>query len=184
VTTACARLGFGVERQRGRRRFSIDFGNEAMIDSLPGVPGGSSFLGTFDRVEAVEDETLDFFAAGHPLVEGILGHLEESPKGRLAVLTLPGAGRGLAALYKDGPSFEVVVVDDLGRPRPDRAARLRDAPIPAGPPPRIASDDPEEDEWIQWVAGLFDAARKPVAVAVVVGTAPTEQRPSPRRRSG
>jgi beta-phosphoglucomutase-like phosphatase (HAD superfamily) len=49
---------------------------------------------------------------------------------------------------------------------------------------RIASDDPEEDEWIQWVAGLFDAARKPVAVAVVVGTAPTEQRPSPRRRSG
>ncbi|HEY6552554.1 MAG TPA: helicase-related protein, partial [Vicinamibacteria bacterium] len=171
VTAACARLGFGVERQRGRRRFSIDFGNEALVDSLPGVPGGSSFLGTFDREEAVEDETLDFFAAGHPLVEAILGHLEESPKGRVASLPLPGAGpgRGLAAIYKDGPSFEVVVLDDEGRPRPDWAVLLRDAPIPASPPPRIASDDPEEDEWIQWVAGLFDAARKPVAVAVVVG---------------
>ena len=91
VTTACARLGFGVERQRGRRRFSIDFGNEALVDTLPGVPGGASFLGTFDREEAVEDETLDFFAAGHPLVEGILAHLEESPRGRVAVLALPGA---------------------------------------------------------------------------------------------
>ena len=34
--------------------------------------------------EAVEDESLDFFAAGHPLVEGILAELE--------VLTQPAAG--------------------------------------------------------------------------------------------
>ena len=185
VTTACARLGFGVERQRGRRRFSIDFGNEALLDSLPGVPGGSSFLGTFDREEAVEDETLDFFAAGHPLVEGILGHLEESPRGRVAVLALAGVGpgRGLAAVYKDGPRFEVVAVDDEGRPRPDWTALLRRGPIPTGPAPRSATPDPDEGEWVLRVAGLFDSARKPVAVAILVEGGPTEGRsPSPRPR--
>src|SRR5690349_9065728 len=59
VVAACEALGFHVEQVRGRRTFSIEFGNEALIDSLPGVPGGSNFLGTFDREEAVADETLE-----------------------------------------------------------------------------------------------------------------------------
>jgi ATP-dependent helicase HepA len=78
VTNACTRLGFRVEHVRGRRTFAIEFGNEALVDSLPGVPGGSSFVGTFDREEAVEDETIDFFASGHPLVEGILAYFEDA----------------------------------------------------------------------------------------------------------
>jgi len=78
VTNACAELGFRVEHVRGRRTFAIEFGNEAVVDSLPGVPGGSAFVGTFDREEAVEDETIDFFASGHPLVEAILAYFEES----------------------------------------------------------------------------------------------------------
>lgn len=41
------------------------------------VPGGSSFVGTFDREEAVEDEAVDFFASGHPLVEGVLAYFED-----------------------------------------------------------------------------------------------------------
>jgi ATP-dependent helicase HepA len=169
VTTACARLGFGVERQRGRRRFSIDFGSEALVDTLPGVPGGSSFLGTFDREEAVEDETLDFFAAGHPLVEGILGHLEESPQGRVAVLALPGAGsgQGLAAIYKEGPAFEVVAVDDEGNPRPDWAALLRRGPIPRSRPARDVGDDPDWGDRVERMAGFLDPARRPVALAAV-----------------
>jgi ATP-dependent helicase HepA len=77
VTTACARLGFRVEHLRGRGIFAIEFGNEAIVDSLPGVPGGSTYVGTFDREEAVEDETIDFFASGHPLVEGVLAYVEE-----------------------------------------------------------------------------------------------------------
>ena len=77
VTTACARLGFRVEHLRGRRIFAIEFGNEAIVDSLPGVPGGSAYVGTFDREEAVEDESIDFFASGHPLVEGILAYFED-----------------------------------------------------------------------------------------------------------
>ena len=77
VTNACTRLGFRVEHVRGRRTFAIEFGNEAVVDSLPGVSGGSAFVGTFDREEAVEDETIDFFASGHPLVEGILAYVDD-----------------------------------------------------------------------------------------------------------
>jgi len=82
VTTACARLGFRVEHLRGRRIFAIEFGNEAIVDSLPGVPGGSAYVGTFDREEAVEDESIDFFASGHPLVEGVLAYFEDVEDGR------------------------------------------------------------------------------------------------------
>src|SRR5262249_55469685 len=122
VVRLSERLGFTVERQRGPRCFSIEIGNEALVDSLPGVPGGSSFLGTFDREEAVADEGLDFFAAGHALVEGLLAHVEESPLGRVAALraVLDGApGFGLVALYKDGPALDVVAVDTEERFRED-----------------------------------------------------------------
>lgn len=78
ITTACSRLGFRVEHLRGRRIFAIELGNEAIVDSLPGVPGGSAYVGTFDREEAVEDESVDFFASGHPLVEGVLAHFEDT----------------------------------------------------------------------------------------------------------
>jgi ATP-dependent helicase HepA len=77
VTDACTRLGFRVEHLRGRRIFAVEFGSGAVVDSLPGVPGGSTFVGTFDREEAVEDESIDFFASGHPLVEGVLAYLED-----------------------------------------------------------------------------------------------------------
>jgi ATP-dependent helicase HepA len=78
VTDTCSRLGFRVEHLRGRRIFAIEFGSDAVVDSLPGVPGGSAYVGTFDREEAVEDESIDFFASGHPLVEGILAYLEDT----------------------------------------------------------------------------------------------------------
>ena len=110
VVNAASRLGFRVEQVRGGRAYAIEFGNEALVDSLPGVPGGSSFVGSFDREYAVEDETIDFFASGHALVEGLLAHFEEDPKGRVARLDvrIPGQpGAGLVAVYKDGPEFEV-----------------------------------------------------------------------------
>jgi len=78
VTNVCIRLGFRVEHLRGRSIYAIELGNEAVVDSLPGVPGGSAYVGTFDREEAVEDESIDFFASGHPLVEGILAHVEDT----------------------------------------------------------------------------------------------------------
>ena len=97
VVGAASRLGFRVEAGAGRRTYAIEFGNEALVDSLPGVAAGTSFVGTFDREHAVEDDTIDFFSSGHALVEGLLLHFDEDPRGRVARLELrvPG-GRGPA----------------------------------------------------------------------------------------
>ena len=136
--TACARLGFTVERTRGEGGFAIEFGPGALVDSLPGVSAGSTWVGTFDREEAVEDEGLDFFASGHPLVEGVFAHFEDSPLGRVARFTVEidaQTGQGLVAIYKDGPRFDVVALDSEWH----RPAGLGSGPAPtAAPrPPRV-----------------------------------------------
>jgi ATP-dependent helicase HepA len=170
VTAACERLSFHVEPHRGHV-FSFELGNAALVDSLPGVPGGTSFLGSFDREEALDDERLDFFAAGHPLVEGVLAHLEESPLGRVAVLGIAigtDEGLGLLALYKDGPSFETVAVDEAGRLRPTWAAALRRRPMRTR---RVAAESLRDPGWpaaIRRMAAALDPARRPVALAALV----------------
>lgn len=172
VVNAASRLGFRVEHARGRRAYVIDFGNEALVDSLPGVPGGSTFKGTFDREHAVEDETKDFFASGHALVEGVLAHFEEDPKGRVGRLAvrLPGArGAGLVAIYKEGPEFEVVVLDADGRPRPDWAAAFHRRPLAAR---RMMPQDVAAHDWPRLIARLAPhlGDRRPHMVAAIVGT--------------
>jgi ATP-dependent helicase HepA len=170
VTATCERLFLHVEPHSGHV-FSIELGNQALVDSLPGVPGGTSYLGTFDREEAVADERLDFFASGHPLVEGVLAHLEESPLGRAAVLGVAiGAERGLGllALYKEGPVFEAVAVDSAGRDRPDWAASLRRRPLRTR---RLGPGLLAEPRWaaaVRRMAASLDPRRRPVAMAVVV----------------
>jgi len=170
VTAACERLFLHVEPHAGHV-FSVELGNQALVDSLPGVPGGASFLGTFDREEAVADERLDFFASGHPLVEGVLSHLEESPLGRVAVLRVgmgSGKGLGLLALYKEGPTFDAVAVDAGGRPRPDWAATLRRRPLRTR---RLAPGLLNDAGWpaaIRRMAAALDPARRPVALAAIV----------------
>ena len=148
-------------RPRLRRRA----GNDALVDSLPGVPGGTSFLGSFDREEALDDERLDFFASGHPLVEGVMAHLEESPLGRVGVVHVAigsASGRGLVAFYKDGPRFEAVAVDEAGRPRPEWAAALRTRPLRTR---RIAPETLRVPGWaaaIRRMAAALDPTRRPV----------------------
>ncbi len=170
VTAACERLLLHVEPHKGHV-FGVELGNEALVDSLPGVPGGTSFLGSFDREEALEDERLDFFAAGHPLVEGILAHLEESRLGRVAVLRVAigsDTGRGLLALYKDGPSFEAVAVDEAGRPRPEWAAALRQRPLRTR---RVALESLRDRGWaaaIRTMAKALEPQRRPVALAALL----------------
>ena len=135
VLAATEQLGFHVVPQRGRAVHSIEFSSAATIDQLPGVPGGSSFLGTFDREEAVERENIDFFAAGHPLVEGVLLELEDGPRGRTALLSAaapsPGIepGAGLLALYTDQGRTVAIAVDDEGRERPEWARMLTARPL-------------------------------------------------------
>ncbi len=126
VLRAAARFGFEIEQQSGARRWLIEHGAQALVDHLPGVPAGSRYLGTFDRATAVEDETIDFFASGHPLVEGILAELEEGARGRVALLQIVGEEDvfGLLVIYKRGVDFEVVAVDGRGAQRPDLAHLL------------------------------------------------------------
>src|SRR5688572_16866650 len=171
VVTACIGLGFTIERPRGRRIFAIELGSGALVDGLPGVPGGSSFVGTFDREEALEEETLDFFASGHPLVEGILAHFEESALGRVArfeVAIGEERAEGLVAVYKDGAEFEVVVIDSTGRARHDWAAAFRQRPLRARP---MTVEPVEEQNWKEMVRRLgaqLDPSRRPHAVAAIV----------------
>ncbi len=126
VVRAASRFGFEVDAQSGERTWRIEFGYEALVDHVPGVPPGSSYLGTFSRERAVDEETLDFFSSGHPLVEGILHELEEGTRGRVALLQIPGDEEvfGLLAIYKEGPDWRAVAVDGKGEPRPDLAERL------------------------------------------------------------
>jgi ATP-dependent helicase HepA len=170
VVNAASRLGFRVEAVRDGRAYAIEFGNEALVDSLPGVQGGTSFLGAFDREYAVADETIDFFASGHALVEGLLAHYEEDPKGRVArlELRLPGAqGAGIVAVYKEGPEFEVAAFDLDGQARPDWADAFRRRPLVAR---RMSAADASAHDWPGAVARLAPrlGSRRPHAIAGVV----------------
>ena len=169
VVDAASRLGFRVEQVR-RRAYAIEFGNEALIDSLPGVPAGTSTVGTFDREYAVEDETIDFYSSGHPLVEGLLAHFEDDPKGRVARLEIRSrgeAGRGIAVIYKDGPQFDVRAFDSEGRSRPEWANAFRFRPVRAT---RMKPVDAAEYDWRGLAARLVRQLdeRPPHAVAAIV----------------
>jgi ATP-dependent helicase HepA len=170
VVAACRRLGLKAEERSGRRTWSIEFGNEAIVDHLPGVAPGASFLGTFDRETAVADETIDFFSTGHPLVEGLLAHLDDSARGRVALLHVAlGAERGfgLLALYRQAQGFEAVAVDERGLPRPDWAATLTSGPLRT----RRRPAPPGHGEWsdrVRAAAAGLDPARTPVALAALI----------------
>jgi ATP-dependent helicase HepA len=171
VLDACASLGFTIAHPRGRRVFSIELGSEALVDSLPGVRSGSAYVGTFDREEAVENEAIDFFASGHPLVEGVLAHYEESHLGRAVRFEVEiGAqrGEGLIAIYKEGPVFEIVALDATGRSRPDWAEALRRRPLLARPVTRASESRPDSRELVRRLSARLDPARPPHAVASIV----------------
>jgi ATP-dependent helicase HepA len=171
AVTASIGLGFNVERPRGQRIFAIELGNGSLVDGLPGVAGGSSYVGSFDREEAVENETIDFFASGHPLVEGIFAHYEESGAGRVARVEVEigeERGAGLVAVYKDGPAFEVVAFDFTGQPRPDWAAAFRERSLRVR---GVIAESVNNSDWasvIHRLGAQLDPARRPHALAAIV----------------
>jgi ATP-dependent helicase HepA len=171
VTASCGRLGLHVEATGGAARHAIEFGGEALVDSLPGVPGGASFLGTFDREEAVREEGLDFFATGHPLVEGVLAHLEDAPLGRVGALRLAlGAERGLGllAVYKEGPAFELVALDPRGRRRPEWEAALRRRPLRSRRLDPATVEDPGWEPAVRKLGARLEARRTPALLLALV----------------
>ena len=124
---AANNLGMKIVEKGGEALYYLELGASLTVESLPGVPEGSRWLGTFDRGEAVDKEELDFYASGHPLVEGLLLELEDGQRGRAALCDIPDAeetGGGLLLVFRDGPEWSAVVVDDSGKLRPDLATKL------------------------------------------------------------
>ncbi len=122
VTGAARELGLRVVEKGQVATCYIEFGAQATVDSLPGVPGGSRYLGSFDREEAIRRDELDFFASGHALTEGLLLELEDGPRGRAALLELSAAGvrgDGLLLLHKHGSDWSATAIAATGEVRPD-----------------------------------------------------------------
>ncbi|HYB93755.1 MAG TPA: helicase-related protein [Vicinamibacterales bacterium] len=170
VINAAIGLGFTIAHPPGHRVFSIELGSGATVDGLPGVPGGSGYVGTFDREEAVENEFIDFFASGHPLVEGIFAHYEESPIGRAVRFEIKMGDEvdaGLVAIYKEGRAFEVIAIDVAGNARPEWAAAVLRRPIVVRP---VMGQEAKSVEWRAMVRRLgaqLDPTRKLHAVAAI-----------------
>jgi ATP-dependent helicase HepA len=170
VITAAIGLGFTIAHPPGHRVFSVELGSGATVDGLPGVPGGSGYVGTFDREEAVENEFIDFFASGHPLVEGLFAHYEESPIGRavrLAITIGDEIDAGLVAIYKDGRAFEVVAIDVAGNARPDWAEALLQRPIRVRPVIGEAARDQDWRTMVRRLGAQLDPTRRLHAVAAI-----------------
>ena len=116
--------GFETQERAGKRTWYVEFGADALVEYLPGVPGGARWLGTFDRDEAVRKEDLDFFASGHALVEGVFRELQDGARGRVGLLLLEktdASGAGLLFVFRHGGGVEAVAVGFDGTPRPDWA---------------------------------------------------------------
>ena len=76
------------------------------VHALPGYGDEVRFLGTFDREEAIQNQSLAFFASGQMLVEGLMLELEDGARGRAVLLEISGSGHtglGLLCVFRDGP---------------------------------------------------------------------------------
>jgi ATP-dependent helicase HepA len=168
VINAAIGLGFTIAHPPGHRVFSIELGNAATVDGLPGVPAGSGYVGTFDREEAVENEFIDFYASGHPLVEGIFAHYEENTLGRAVRFEIKmgtEVDAGLIAIYKEGRAFEVIAIDVAGNARPEWAAAVLRRPIAIRPV--TPTKDTGWRSMVRRLGAQLDPTRKLHAIAAI-----------------
>lgn len=169
---AANQLGFKVVEKGGSALYYIELGARATVDSLPGVRGGSRYLGTFDRVEAIRKDEVDLFASGHPLVEGLLLELEDGPRGRASAFEIPGGGSegaGLICLYKEGSAWHAVVVDREGKRQPSWAEKVLQA-LPAAVSLQ-PSDLQLKGDWPAGVRALREQAERTGASGQLVAAA-------------
>ena len=169
VLAACRDFGLQVEEHDAGKRHWIELDARARIDSLPGLGAKASFLGTFYREEALADETIDYFASGHPLVEGLLQFLEDARLGRVAMLDISnkrGARQlGLLAIFREGAGFKAEAYDSKGRERVEWRDRLLRRPLESRPV--RAKRWAEQAAWPRLIRVLAQAVdgRDPEAVA-------------------
>ena len=100
---AAERTGLDCLEKDGQSSYLFAQGASMIVETIPGIPDDVQYIGTFSREEAITRAELEFFANGHPLVEGLLAELEDSPRGRVGGVTLArtrliaGAARHLEA---------------------------------------------------------------------------------------
>ena len=107
-------------RSVAEQTWSVGWSWEHLRRALPGLSGGAPApaegrvrrRGTFSRHKALEDESLELFAPGHPIVDALARDCQLSPQGRCTVLLADLGGE------RRGRAFLVV----LGRTALDRAA--------------------------------------------------------------
>lgn len=111
VTQLARKVGIGVDTDQHVDAFQCAFhlGRELTVEALPGISLAEDrvVLGTFWRDTAIEQEEIDYFATGHPIVEALFGFLRDGPFGRSAVRYLEQRGapkvRGLEFLFQIHP---------------------------------------------------------------------------------
>ncbi len=133
VLEACRQYGFMMEPKGGSARWYLEFGHEASIETMHGVAPGQRWLGTFDREEACRHETLDFFAAGHPIVEAVLAEIADGTRGQVTLLEIEGVSdpgdteaerAGIVVATREGPRLRFRGWDLDGRERSVWAQRV------------------------------------------------------------
>ncbi len=133
----CELTGISVQDKDGGSTYFIGLDRYCIFDGLPGVPLGSSFVGTFSRETALAREDYDFLASGHPLIEGIFGFIRDTPYGtatarkfkdsgfrpsvgiQVNFRLLPDAPEDVDASVFFPPRLIPVAVDLDGTPRPE-----------------------------------------------------------------
>ncbi len=111
VTELADRIGIKVDQDQEVDAFqcAFHFGHTLNVEALPGydITEERTVLGTFWRDTAVEQEEIEYFATGHPLVEALFGFLRDGPYGRNGArfleLKKPLRARGLEFLFHVAP---------------------------------------------------------------------------------
>lgn len=89
ITELADRIGIKVDQDQEVDAFqcAFHFGHALNVEALPGydITEERTVLGTFWRDTAVEQEEIEYFATGHPLVEALFGFLRDGPYGRNGV---------------------------------------------------------------------------------------------------
>ncbi|MGA9525151.1 MAG: SNF2-related protein [Myxococcaceae bacterium] len=105
------RVGLSVDTEEQVDAFQVafHFGHALKVEALPGmdITQEKTLLGTFWRDTAVEQEEIEYFGTGHPLVESLFGFLRDGPYGRNAFRFIEQRGplkaRGVEALFHIQP---------------------------------------------------------------------------------
>lgn len=111
ITELADRLGIKVDTDQEVDAFqaAFHFGHALSIEALPGfdIAEERTVLGTFWRDTAVEQEEIEYFATGHPLVESLFGFVKDGPFGRNGARYLevrgPVKARGVEVLFHVNP---------------------------------------------------------------------------------